>query len=114
MIGRLIADRRLAVGHEEDERQTSALDGRTHRFAQRAFDVRAALRLERVEISGRFAKIRRRRGNEIVAERADVAREIDETEPIRRSQRAEQLLAPRRVPVRSCGLASSRTRRARA
>ena len=67
------------------------VDCRTHRFAQRAFDVRSALRFERVEVAIGFAKVRRRRGNEVVAEGAHVAREVDQPKAIFGSQRADQL-----------------------
>ena len=63
---------------------------RPHGFAKRAFDVRSALRLERIEIARRVAKVRRSsRETKSSREGADVAREVDETKAVVGAQRSE-------------------------
>ena len=104
-----LADRRLAVGHEEHEREPAcdltrcmvrvlvvvalARQLLRQRRVERAVDVRAAVRLQLIEVARRRRDVVRCGVDEVIAEGANVAREVDHAKAIVARERAKQLLS---------------------
>ena len=93
-----LADRGLAIGDEQRERQSRPIRRRGailrrhgERREQRRFDVRGPFGLELVQIPFRVPQVFRSGGLELIAKGPHVSREVDQSEAVARRQRGEHL-----------------------